>query len=101
MPREYDKLDRSDLDEVLKVNAKAIEISNQISDQYEELLDRNTHLSNKIDQLLESRVEIKEIHNELKIELKEIKKTSDKILLLLGTGVISLIAQIITLLWHR
>lgn len=87
-------LQKSDLDTIIEVNNKAIELQTETSEQYEEMISLTTTLSNnqeKIDDKIKN----------IETEIKDINKTLLKIMLIVGTGIISLIAQLISLLFRR
>lgn len=77
--KEYDPaiLQKSDLDTIIKVNNKAIELQTEVSTQYEEIASQLEKLSNK---------------------QEEISKDQFKIIVLLSSGILSLIIQVIILL---
>ena len=80
--------DRTDLETILKVNNKAIEIQSEISEQYETIVEDADSIKKKIETIGEKMVEMKG-------EIKEINKSQFKILVLLSAGVLNLIVQIL------
>lgn len=81
-------IDKSDLETILKVNNKAIEIQSEISEQYETIVEDADSIKKKIETIGERMVEMKS-------EIKEINKSQFKILVLLSAGVLNLIVQIL------
>ena len=81
-------IDKSDLDTILKVNNKAIEIQSEISEQYETIVEDSEDIKKEIKT-------IGERMSEMKTEIKEINKSQFKILVLLSAGVLNLIVQIL------
>ena len=92
-PKNDNLLDKSDLDTILQVNNKAIEIQNAISEQYETIVDDSDHVKKKV-------ISIEEKISEMKLEIKEINKSQFKILVLLSAGVINLVVQIVSMIKH-
>lgn len=84
-------LQKSDLDTIIKVNNRAIELQTEISEQYEEIISYMGKVSEKQEKLIE---DIKEI----KKEIYEINKSQFKLILLLSSGIVSLIIQVLVLL---
>jgi hypothetical protein len=86
-------LDRSDLETILKVNNKAIEIQTEIFEQYETVVEDADFIKKKT-------LSIDEKLAEIKTEIKEINKSQFKILVLLSAGVINLVVQIVSIAKH-
>lgn len=84
-------LQKSDIETIIKVNSKAIELQGEVSDQYEEIVSSLSDIKDKQEEIDEKLVEINK-------EIKDIGKTQFKILLLISSGIISVIVQIISLL---
>lgn len=84
-------LQKSDVETIIEVNKKAIELQTETSDQYEEMIDHAHEMKKLQEKNSEDIAEIKK-------EVKDINKTQFKILLLLSSGIISLIVQIAVLL---
>lgn len=80
-------LQKSDIETIIQVNNKAIELQNEISDQYEDILSTMTRISMRQDNIERDIVEIRK-------ESKEIAKTQFKVLVILSSGIVSLIFQI-------
>jgi hypothetical protein len=121
--RNDDTLDKNDLETILKVNAKSIELLTETSDQYEEIIKRMADIEDNEqaiksdlqmikgdiaiikeevkEEIKEMRIDvaiIKELKGGIKKEIEDIQKTQFKILLLISTGVVNLIVTIISLL---
>jgi chromosome segregation ATPase len=84
-------LQKSDIETIIKVNSKAIELQGEVSDQYEEVISSLSEIKNKQEDIDDRIIEINK-------EIKDIGKTQFKILLLISSGIISVIIQVISLL---
>lgn len=93
MPNNRDNeniLEKSDLETIIKVNNKAIELQTETNEQYEEVI-------SKLNIEAEKTKNVKEDITEIKKDIKEISKTQWKILVLLGAGIANLIFQVISM----
>ena len=91
--KDRDILQRGDIDTIIEVNNKAIELHSEISDQYEEIISAQNKLmisQGKIDDDIRS----------IKKDMDELNKNQFKIILLLSTGIISLIIQLVAAFRH-
>ena len=113
--RNNSDLQRSDLDTIIEVNNKAIELHTEVADAYETIIEKidesTTHQGKILNEIeafderletqqnkIEERVdEIKDEVKYIKEEIKEINKSQFRIQVLLVSGVLSVIAQIISL----
>jgi len=86
-----DTLQRADIDTIIQVNNKAIELQTEISDQYEEIISTVESMSHTNHKILD---EVREMNK----EIKEINKLQFKIMLALGSGFVSLIIQVLYML---
>jgi predicted nucleic acid-binding Zn-ribbon protein len=84
---------RGDIDTILEVNKKAIELHTEISDQYEEII----ATQNK---MIASQTKIDDDIKAIKKDMDELNKSQFKIILLLSTGIISLIIQLVAAFRH-
>lgn len=91
---ENNHLSKSDLETILQVNNKAIEIQNDIAEQYENIVDNTDAIVKSIDNIDNNISEIKK-------EMKDINKEQYRMMILLSSGIISLIVQIITMLYKK
>lgn len=96
--RNLNGLDKSDIDTIIKVNNKAIELQTEVSDQYEELISNFSDNLSSTEKSQDIQTKILDEIKEIKKEVVDINKLQFRILLLLSTGMISLIIQVITLL---
>ena len=96
MPKSYNEneLEKSDLITILEVNKKLVELLVETSSQFEDIISKIEYCEKHISDV---KVDIKE---KIISDIKEINNNQFKILILLSTGVISLIIQIITMLKH-
>jgi hypothetical protein len=88
-----DTLQKSDLETIIKVNNKSIELHTEISEQYETIIEATETIVKAVNESQCNKSDIQEI----KAEIKEINKTQFKIWILLTSGIASLIIQIISL----
>lgn len=84
-------LQRSDIETIIKVNSRAIELQGEVSDQYEEII-------SSLSDVKDTQERIQEDNDEIKKEIKDISKAQFKIQILLTSGIVSVIIQIFTLL---
>src|SRR5215469_14981299 len=92
------ELRKEDLELVLKVNEKAIEVQTEISDQFEEIINYGEDNNGLLKEILAENKRFKEDLDKLHKDMKEMKDTQFKIYLLLATGIVSLIIQVISIL---
>jgi hypothetical protein len=91
-------LHKSDMEEVISVNTKAIELHTEISEQNEEVISLLGNLNTKMDKIIIHQDSIGEKQREIYKEVKDIERNQFKVLILLSTGIVSLIIQLISLL---
>lgn len=84
-------LEKSDIETIIKVNNKAIELQTEISDQFEDVISLVKKTNDEINRVSDDVKDIKK-------EITDLNKLQFRILLLLSSGVISLLVQIIILL---
>lgn len=105
---ESDALSKADLDIIIATNKKSIELQLANDEQFGELVGRTEELKGGQERNLtgqrDIREDLKDIKSMLRDELKEIKSTLKelernhfKLMLVLGTGIVGLIVQVITL----
>lgn len=88
MPEKQTSISKSEIETILDVNRKAIELHTEVSNQYEEIVDGLENNSNKLTK----------IEDELKSISKNIEKIDRdlfKISVLMSSGIITLILTII------
>lgn len=91
--KDRDIVQRGDIDTIIEVNNKAIELYSEIADQYEEIISGQS-------KLLLSQTKIDEDIKSIKKDMDELNKSQFKIILLLSTGIVSLIIQLVSALRH-
>jgi chromosome segregation ATPase len=89
---------KSDMETIIKVNNKAIELQNETSEQYEEMISLEEKNAEKIEKLEDEISDLKKMSEKIEKGIEEISKTEFKILILLTSGIVSLIMQIVSLL---
>lgn len=95
-----DALQKSDLNTIIEVNNKAIELQTEVSDQYEEIISSVKTNTETLDSFILQQNVINENIKEINREIKEINKLQFKIMILISTGIVSLIVQIASLIKH-
>lgn len=97
-----DHINKKDLEVILEVNKKAIELETEMVDQNEEIIKVLLELKEKQVDLETSFTEIEEtlskMDEEIKEDITEINKNLFKIQVLFITGLLSLIVQIIQMI---
>jgi division protein CdvB (Snf7/Vps24/ESCRT-III family) len=91
-------LQKSDFDTILQVNQKAIELQTETSEQYETIIDSNHDATRALEKLEDRLDKVFDEINMIKKDINEINKLQFKVLLLISSGVVSLLIQIIILL---
>jgi len=101
---------RRELDTIIEVNKSAIEIHNEVSEQNEQIMEELEKAKGADERILGELRELKSLREsnyELLSQLKDMKKDFEELhknqfrtQVLLASGVISAIAQIVTLLKH-
>lgn len=89
---------KSDMETIIKVNNRAIELQNETSEQYEEIISLEEQNASKIEKLEDEVSDLKKMTEKVEKGIEEISKTEFKILILLTSGIVSLIMQIVSLL---
>ena len=89
--RDEEILQKADIDTILSVNKKAIELYTENSEQNEEIIEYLSSIKSDTKELVEKQ---KDIAN----EIKTIERAQFKLMVLLGSGIVSLIIQFIQLL---
>lgn len=88
--KDQENLQRSDLDEIIEVNNKAIELHNEIADQYEEII-------GYLDTIKLNQTYILKSIGEIEKDVNDVEKSQTKIIILLGTGIFGAIIQVLFL----
>lgn len=89
--KDEETLQKADIDTILSVNKKAIELYTENSEQNEEIIEYLSSIKGDTKTLVEKQKEMAD-------EIKTIEKAQFKLLVLLGSGVVSLVLQLIQLL---
>lgn len=89
--RDEETLQKADIDTILSVNKKAIELYTENSEQNEEIIECLSSIKNDTKTLAEKQKDMAD-------EIKTIERAQFKLLVLLGSGVVSLVLQLIQLL---
>lgn len=97
-----DQFDKKDLEIILEVNKKAIEIETTVADQNEEIIEllnnnknEQAEIHNKLDEVLDNKL------NKIIEKGEEISKDLFKIQVLFITGLLALVAQIIQIFLRK
>lgn len=90
MTKTNDQINKSDIDTIISVNKKAVELQTEVSDQYENILEEAKKTA--IDIAL-----IKNDMIDLKSDMKFVSKSHFELKVLIGSGIVSLIIQLILL----
>ncbi len=101
------QLDKDDIDLLLEVNKKAIELQTEIANQYEEIIDaleemddETAHNKDNIEKIIEVNKNLKDDFDKLSKDIKEIKDSMFKTGVLISAGIVSIIIQIVEIFLH-
>lgn len=101
------QLDKDDIDLLLEVNKKAIELQTEISNQYEEIIDAIEEMDDETSQNKVNLEKLIDINKDFEIgleklskDVKEIKDSMFKTGVLVSAGIVSIIIQIIEIFLH-
>jgi hypothetical protein len=89
-----EQINKRDLDVILEVNRKAIEIETSVADQNEEIIDL-------LNNIKDTQKIVEEKSFKLNDKLDELSKDMFKLQVLFVTGLLSIIAQIISVFLHK
>ncbi|HYT46733.1 MAG TPA: hypothetical protein VEP90_30685 [Methylomirabilota bacterium] len=89
-----DRINRGDVELILEVNRKAIEIETEVAGQNEEIIELLSKIDSKQEETVEKTDKLLEKSEQLS---RDLFKTQ----VLLVTGLIGLIAQIIQIFYHK
>ena len=89
-----EQINKRDLDVILEVNRKAIEIETSVADQNEEIIDL-------LNNIKDTQKNVEEKSFKLNDKLDELSKDMFKLQVLFVTGLLSIIAQIISVFLHK
>lgn len=99
MEKKYNNdLQMSDIDTIIKVNNKAIELQTETSEQYEEILAAISEINIKVENIKIKQDNLEDYTFEIKKLLTELEKAQFKLYVLLSSGIVSLIIQFAMLL---
>ena len=101
------QLDKDDIDLLLEVNKKAIELQTEISNQYEEIIDAIEEMDDEtsqnkvnLEKLIDTNKDFEIGLEKLSKDVKEIKDSMFKTGVLVSAGIVSIIIQIIEIFLH-
>lgn len=101
------QLDKDDIDLLLEVNKKAIELQTEISNQYEEIIDALEEMDDEtsqnkdnIEKIIEVNKNLRDDFDKLSKDIKEIKDSMFKTGVLISAGIVSIIIQIVEIFLH-
>jgi hypothetical protein len=87
-------IERRDLDIILEVNKKAIEIQTEVADQNEEIISRLSKMENRQERIEGNQEKITKQNDEISKELFKVQ-------VMFVTGLLALVAQIIQIFLKR
>lgn len=99
--KNYDQINKKDLELILEVNKKAIEVETEVAEQNEEIIDLLNSTKSSQEKISDQMSDIEDTIDEIKENTEKIHKDIFKIQVLFVTGLLSLIVQIIQMFMKK
>lgn len=99
--KNYDQINKKDLELILEVNKKAIEVETEVAEQNEEIIDLLNSTKSSQEKISDQMSDMEDTIDEIKENTEKIHKDIFKIQVLFVTGLLSLIVQIIQMFMKK